>query len=193
MSTVVLNLPVELIERVCDFLKFNDLETISKACDKTMSFLQDQFYWKRRCEIDFKYTKTDVISNWKSQYIFLYGNTCIHCLEVTTNDNYFFGTTVCRLCERIFDRYATICKSDAIRLYRVKAEDLENLRYFMRRNSHNRRYPMKIFLKNDVSILAVQTVCSIASEKRKTRVIEHILRHESSTDISDLLKNLLRV
>ena len=194
VGTRFAKLPIEIVEEICNFLQFHKLELFEKHCEKIKMLLQNPMYWKRRCVLDFQYNlptpRYDL--GWKSHYVFLMKKACVHCFEDTDHVNYFFGNTVCRLCERSLPQYSTLCKSAAMKQYRVKGDDLERVRYFTKRNSHNRRLPIQIYLESDVAKLAVATVVDTKSVKRRNKTINYILNNTGiSPDLAELLQSMV--
>jgi len=142
------SLSYEIIEIIADYL---DPVSLSMLIQTNYRYNQLDFlyYWKHRCRIDYNFiSKKKFI--WRNKYIQLYKTLCIYCNNKTTLINHFFNIKICEKCTKKNIKYHTICKSHAKRDYFLNDDDLVNIKHIQKKNNLNSKYPMILYLKNDI-------------------------------------------
>lgn len=142
-------LPCELLEHICFNLDNASLVNFLST-DKNNNNIDNKYFWKRKCINEYNVKFNKKIKNWKYKYTQLYKNNCVHCCKKTKIFNEFFNEKVCRNCEKAIPKYECISYTKANREYFLTKKDLSNIKFINRNNRFNSKYPLKLYLKNDI-------------------------------------------
>src|SRR4029078_2380216 len=162
-------LPVELLEKILLFLEHKNFEKIQDVSPEIKSIFTSTFFWKRRCMLDYNYKRPelkDKISSWYKMYVALETTLCKYCFVKTTRINSFYDDRICRDCEELRPgKYALVCKSTAIKQFKLHEDDLQLLQCKYVKNPHySSMSPMQLYLK--CKVIEASVIRAILSTSR---------------------------
>ena len=112
---------------------------------------------------------------------------CVECSKPTVRLHPILEVPLCRICQKSVAKYKSVCKTLAIREYKLKPKDLEKLKYYEEKNPYfTTAAPMRRYLLSQVQALAGKPPEAIAASDWGACASE--VRKAATDDFRELLR-----